>query len=191
MSYNPCALCPTNPLNGGSGACMCTLPNYFPTPNPYYFPNPSPYQHVIWPTVYVSPITYTNTPIEGEPLMKRTRIDPMDFPLIRGESWWVVHPNRGDCEFKVPSGAITVCIESFLCFLEGKVYSILSNDAHNGWVAVASKEEIIEMPHYVFARYFDAEAFVCGVLKDKSALDRAIPFDYKPTLPKQIEKFED
>ncbi len=28
-SDNPCLGCPTNPANGGSGVCNCTLPDYY------------------------------------------------------------------------------------------------------------------------------------------------------------------
>jgi hypothetical protein len=119
----------------------------------------------------------------------------MSFPLLKGESWWVVHPNQKGTEFRVPSGAVTVCIDSFLSFSKNIVYTILGDDPHNGWVTVKSLTEIIEMPYYVFARYFDAEAFVRGILEDPTQLEKAEPFDYKPTLPgrpnNQLELFND
>jgi hypothetical protein len=41
---------------------------------------------------------------------------------------------------------------------------------------------MVKMPYYIFARYFDAEAFVRGIA-DPVELENAKPFDYKPTLP--------
>lgn len=95
--------------------------------------------------------------------MKRyTRIDPMEFPLRSSESWWVVHPNNSRCSFRIPSGAITVCIESFLVFIQNVVYRVVGEDSHNGWVTVENNGDLYDMPQYLFARYFDAEAFVIG-----------------------------
>ena len=115
--------------------------------------------------------------------MKRNRIDPMEYPIKKGESWWVVHPNIRTAEFRIPSGAITCCIEDFLSIFEkGCVYSIVSTDSHNGWVTVAGGKELYDMPQYIFARYFDAEAFVVGMMTVEEQAE-AKPFDYKPTLP--------
>jgi hypothetical protein len=123
--------------------------------------------------------------------MKVIRLDPQDHPLNKGESWWIVNPNNGNAEFVAPSGAITVCLECFLTFEEGYVYPVLNNDTNNGWITLGCHSVIVEMPYYVFARYFDAEAFVRGRIKDPSALARAVPFDYKPTLPcKSCERNE-
>ena len=117
--------------------------------------------------------------------MIRKRIDPLLYPLKGGESWWLVHPNNSNTEFRVPSGAITVCTNDFLSFSKNVVYTILGDDAHNGWITLQSQMEIVDMPYYVFARYFDAQAFIRGVLKDPSQLEGAVPFDYRPTLPKR------
>jgi len=119
----------------------------------------------------------------------------MKYPLKEGESWWIVHPNQKGVEFKVPSGGVTVCTSDFLDFKQNTVYTILGNDPHNGWITLQSSIEVVEMPYYLFARYFDAEAFVRGILNDPTELEGAEPFNYRPTLPKkpsqQIELFED
>jgi len=124
----------------------------------------------------------------------KCRVDPMSFPLQEGESWWVVHPNLSNCEFKVPNGAITVCTSDFLCFSANTAYTILGNDSNNGWITLQGTNSVWEMPYYLFARHFDAEAFVRGVI-DPSELEGAKPFDYRPTLPKkpesQLELFQD
>ena len=109
----------------------------------------------------------------------------MQYPLEKGESWWVVHPNTPHTEFKVPAGGVTVCIEDFMGFSKNIVYTILGDDPHNGWITVQSSYEVVEMPYYVFARYFDAQAFIRGVLNDPIELEGAEPFDYRPTLPKR------
>jgi len=126
--------------------------------------------------------------------MITTRLNPHNYPLQQGESWWIVHPNQSNCEFKVPAGGITVCTESFLAFNQNTAYTVLGDDPHNGWITVQSSIDIVEMPYYVFARYFDAEAFVRGTVESTAQLEKAKPFDYKPTLPrnpKQVEMFED
>ena len=120
-------------------------------------------------------------------MINRRRIDPMEFPLQEGESWWVVHPNSPNTEFKIPAGGITVCIQDFMGFVKNIAYTILGDDSHNGWVTVQSSYEIVEMPYYVFARYFDAQAFIRGILHDPSELEKAEPFDYRPTLPKRMK----
>ena len=123
------------------------------------------------------------------------RIDPMQYPLKKGESWWVIHPNQPNVKFHAPAGAITVCTESFLNFNQSVAYTILNNDTHNGWITLACNSDVIEMPYYIFVRYFDAEAFIRGVLKDPCQLEGAKPFDYRPTLPKkpkvQLDIFKD
>jgi hypothetical protein len=127
--------------------------------------------------------------------MNRVRINPIHYPLQEGESWWVVHPNFANCEFKIPAGGITVCTEDFMGFVKSTVYTILGDDPHNGWITLKSLTEIVEMPYYLFARYFDAEAFVRGILEDPAQLEKAKPFDYQPTLPgrpkNQLELFND
>ena len=95
--------------------------------------------------------------------MKFIKIDPLDYPIQKDESWWIVHPNKGKSEFYVPKGAITVCIKEFLDFSEGTAYRIVSSDYNNGYLVVESKESMVEMPQYLFARHFDAECFVRGI----------------------------
>lgn len=116
--------------------------------------------------------------------MRRIRINPMDHPKLAGEPWWIVHPNDGRCEFRIPSGAITVCTENFLDeFKKDIVYNVVGADNHDGYVVVAGAEDLYEMPQYLFARYFDAESFVTG-RANLTELANAKPFDYKPTLPR-------
>jgi hypothetical protein len=115
--------------------------------------------------------------------MKFIKINPLEFSIEPGESWWPIHPNNANCEFNAPVGAVTFCMKSLLDFKAGTVYTIVGNDSNHGWITVACTEEVIEMPYYLFARHFDAEAFVRGTLVDPSVLERATPFDYKATLP--------
>ena len=123
--------------------------------------------------------------------MNIIKLNPHDYPLEKGESWWVVNLNRSDVEFSAPVGAIAFCEESLMSFKQGTVYQIVNNDMNTGWITLMSHSEIVEMPHYIFARYFDAEAFVRGIVKDPSLLERATPFDYKSTLPcKPYERHE-
>jgi len=118
--------------------------------------------------------------------MKRIRIEPMEFPLEKGESWWIVHPNTKTAEFRVPAGAITACIKDFLCFKENVVYDVVSADNHNGWVTVVVEDKLYDMPQYLFSRHFDAEAFVVGRMTPEEA-EKAILFNYESTLPKKPE----
>lgn len=99
--------------------------------------------------------------IRGE-VMKPIKIDPMEYPLQKGESWWIIHPNYSKCEFKVPVGGITACLVNFMSFKKGTIYPIVRDDPNNGWVTIASSEEVVEMPYYVFKRYFDSEVFIRG-----------------------------
>jgi len=115
--------------------------------------------------------------------MRRLRVDPMEYPIEKGESWYLVHPNTNGSEFRIPAGAITLCLEDFLDFKKNTVYSVLSADNHNGWVTVASGSTLYDMPQYLFARKFDAEAFVVGRV-DPAEMENATKFDYEPTLPK-------
>ena len=91
---------------------------------------------------------------------KVIRINPQEIPPKKDESWWIVHPNNGNVEFKVPPGAVTVCTKEFMSFRSGKVYPISYIDEQSGYITVKNREEIVEMPYYIFGRYFDAEAFV-------------------------------
>jgi hypothetical protein len=120
------------------------------------------------------------------------KIDPMEHPRVSGESWWVVHPNSGGSQFCIPRDAVTACTEDFRGFSAGTIYRVWAGEM--GWVKVKGHESVYEMPEYVFARYFDAEAFVVGSAAPQE-LEKAKPFDYKPTLPpkekKQLELFND
>jgi hypothetical protein len=132
--------------------------------------------------------------------MKLIKIDPMDHPLREGESWWVIPPNYKNCEFHIPQGAVAVCsagtgdrsLNGF-DFQYGRAYQIVDNDPHNGWLTVCSARYMVRMPYYVFARHFDAEAFIKGSFTIEGK--EAKPFDYKPTVPapvkKQLELFDD
>lgn len=95
--------------------------------------------------------------------MKYIKMSPLEFPIESGESWWVTHPNNAAAEFYAPVGAVTACMKSLLDFRVGTVYTIVGNDSDHGWITVACTEEVVEMPYYLFARHFDAEAFVRNV----------------------------
>lgn len=94
--------------------------------------------------------------------MRHIRINPEEYPPKNGESWWVVHPNLANCEFRVPIGAVSPCLDSLGPFEKGKAYSVLGCDNHNGWVTLRCKDDLYDMPQYLFARHFDAEVFVVG-----------------------------
>jgi len=113
--------------------------------------------------------------------MDRKRIDSMDFPPNNGESWWIVHPNCNTANFRIPSGACTLCLNDFLDFKKNTVYSVISADNHNGWVTVVCANTIYDMPQYLFARNFDAESFVVGNITAEE-IERSKVFDYKATL---------
>ena len=93
-------------------------------------------------------------------------IRPEDYPMVPGkETWFLVHPNNAYCEFAIPAGAAAICTKNFLKKFEfGKPYSIANWDRDHGWISVQYKsaqvDEVIKMPLYIFARYFDAEAFM-------------------------------
>ena len=93
--------------------------------------------------------------------MTTIKIDPMDYPLSIGESWWVIHPNSSEGEICIPVGAPAVCTNDFDDFKKNAPYRIVAVDNHNGWVSVEwDPSNIVEMPRYVFARYFDAVAYI-------------------------------
>ena len=115
----------------------------------------------------------------------RLRINPEEFPPEKGESWWVVHPNNNRCEFRVPSGGMTVCIKDFENFVAGIAYTIISVDEHNGWIAVKGSECVYDMPQYLFARYFDAEVFVVGRVSAEE-IEKTQSFNTKA----QLESFK-
>lgn len=114
--------------------------------------------------------------------MRQVRISPGSYPIKKGETWWIVHPNTSGCEFRIPMGGMTLCTLDIEVFQKNTVYPVLSADNHNGWVSVGACGTIYEMPQYLFARHFDAEAFVVGVATPEE-IERAKPFDYKPTVP--------
>ena len=100
--------------------------------------------------------------------MSYIKLDPMNYPLLLDENWWVIHPNNGDYELKIPVGAPAVCKLAFpgtgpesKSFKVAVPYRILSMDDHEGWILIsAGGNDIYEMPQYVFARHFDIVAFV-------------------------------
>ena len=87
-------------------------------------------------------------------------LNPTDFPMQKGESWWIVSPNNGNAEFDAPIGSWTLWNEQVLGFSPGTMYEITDNEKDSGWITVGSKETCARMPYYVFARHFDAECFV-------------------------------
>jgi hypothetical protein len=116
--------------------------------------------------------------------MMRKRIEPSQYPRQAGESWWIVHPNQGGAEFRVPVGAMTVCIEDFMeVFKTNVAYNVVSADNHNGWVTVEGNGDLYEMPQYLFARHFDAEAFVVGNQLTPGEIERLKPYTYRPMMP--------
>jgi len=97
-----------------------------------------------------------------EPTKKVVRIDPMDYPLMDRESWWMIQPNDGQLELKIPVGAAPVCVKEFMNLGEGTAYRVVAVDDDQGWVSVEGHGTVYEMPRYVFARYFDAVPFIKG-----------------------------
>jgi hypothetical protein len=106
----------------------------------------------------------------------RTRIEQSDYPLNKGESWWVVNPNSSGGEFIIPQGASTACLISLLDFKAGTVYRV--GTEREGWVFVINGDHVVEMPQYVFARHFDAEIFIRG-RATKKELETLIPKEWK------------
>jgi hypothetical protein len=125
--------------------------------------------------------------------MKQIKIDPNDYPLQEGESWWIVHPNYGKCQFKVPVGAICACLNKFLgIFHPMSIYTVTHVDDDKGWITVGTKGTLVEMPRYVFARYFDANQFIVGNMPTPEELEQATPFDYKRTVkPPTLQPVEE
>ena len=98
------------------------------------------------------------------------RVNPLEYPPLENESWWIVAPNNGNTEFVIPNRAVTACLKNFMDFRKGITYQVFKTN-EQGWVdvlAVDTKTEstpietIVCMPEYIFARYFDAEIFVRG-----------------------------
>jgi hypothetical protein len=85
-------------------------------------------------------------------------VDPAEYLLNKGESWYVVSPNNAECDFTIPEGAFCCCTKNIKEFYEGTLYYVTDQD--KGWVTVVSVSQIVKMPEYLFARHFDAESFV-------------------------------
>ena len=94
--------------------------------------------------------------------MAIVKVDPMDYPLSIGESWWVIHPNNAEAELDIPIGAPAVCTRDFMNrFVKNSPYRIVNVDNSRGWVSIESVDStIVEMPRYIFARHFDAVAYI-------------------------------
>ena len=124
--------------------------------------------------------------------MKYVKINPKQYPIQQGEYWWIVPHNQKDCEFKIPVGAAAVLDMSAAVnlprpplFDRGVAYEITQVDYSIGWITVQKSDTMVHMPFYIFARLFDAEAFIRGIptAKEQEQMATAQPFDYKPTLP--------
>jgi len=90
-------------------------------------------------------------------------LKPEDYPMLVGqENWFLIHPNNIDCEFCVPVGAAAVCKQPLLgIFHKNLPYPLVNYDKDHAWITVQLSPEVFyKMPLYVFARHFDAEAFV-------------------------------
>jgi hypothetical protein len=92
--------------------------------------------------------------------MHYTKVSQHEFPRYREESFWIGDPNNSYCKFIAPIGAQAYCTESFMNFNKGTLYEITNNNSDFGWITLRSQEDIVEMPYYMFARYFDAECFM-------------------------------
>lgn len=104
---------------------------------------------------------------------RRVVISPKDMPPMAGESWWIVHPNNGNVIFSAPVGAVTVCIYDYRAFCKDVAYTITDNDELNARISIKCEQhdEVVEMPYYLFARYFDAEAFVRPACSERLVVD--------------------
>ena len=110
-----------------------------------------------------------------------------EYPMVPGvERWFYIHPNDANCKFFVPAGAAAVCTKPLLGkFMGGKPYRIVNYDEEHGWISVLfiENEDVYKMPLYLFARHFDAEAFV---KRENSEVRESIPAPisyYKPAMP--------
>lgn len=87
----------------------------------------------------------------------------MDYPLQENESWWMISPNDGKLELKIPIGAPAVCTTNLLSnFKKGFAYEVVDVNDDQGWISVMGPNAVVEMPRYIFARYFDAIPFIRG-----------------------------
>lgn len=94
------------------------------------------------------------------------KIDPSNYPLKKGESWWIVHPNSSGGEFLIPYGAITLCTNDFLDFKKNTIYAV-AQASEDGWVNILkTPDESYSVPQYLFARYFDANVFIRGGIRE-------------------------
>ncbi|MHA2069414.1 MAG: hypothetical protein ACXABY_34060 [Candidatus Thorarchaeota archaeon] len=125
--------------------------------------------------------------------MNKVVIKPEEYPREKNESWYVVHPNAKGCQFRIPVDAVTACTADLHECRKNTAYPIFQPNI--GWVGVKTTTDWYVMPEYIFARHFDAEAFVIGTTPTAEELEGARPFDYRPTVPKkrvpQLELFED
>lgn len=89
-------------------------------------------------------------------------LDPIEYPLEKGENWFAVHPNDANLELFFPAGAAAVCKKNLNeIFLQNIPYRITNYDRTHGWVSVSTDNNMVyKMPVYLFARHFDAEAFI-------------------------------
>lgn len=109
------------------------------------------------------------------------KINTLEYPPKEGESWWVVHPNSGVTDFVIPESAVTACTKDFMDFKKGVIYKVQKSN-FVGWICVLvvdkledpanHKEIVVDMPEYIFARYFDAEVFVCGRAKENTLISK-------------------
>jgi hypothetical protein len=111
--------------------------------------------------------------------MPKITIRPEDHPPMKGESWWIVHPNSKD-KFTLPTGAVTLCVENFLSFKELTAYPVTNENVDSGWINVQCDETVYCMPEYLFKRYFDVALFVESVAwwnpKEHSPLYGPVPY---------------
>lgn len=88
-------------------------------------------------------------------------ISPKSEPLKEGESFWVISPNDGQLELDFPNGSYCICTKSWEDFEKDVIYPIVGSSTDIGYISLLAKSTIVyNMPHYVFARYFDINAFV-------------------------------
>ena len=101
---------------------------------------------------------------------RRRKIDITQYPLLEGEKWWIVHPNDSGAVFDLPEGAAAVtCAKDrkhqasqarTYGFRRGHAYLVTEVDHSRGWVCIDNGSDTIEMPFYLFSRWFDATAFM-------------------------------
>jgi hypothetical protein len=82
------------------------------------------------------------------------------YPRKTGESWWIVDVNNKFLEFKAPVNAFALCVNNVEEFQKGTLYKIVANEEDHGYISLSVFNNVYKMPYYLFARHFDAEAFV-------------------------------